>query len=56
MVKQNVQFKWTDTEKGAFNNIKAAIAHVPSLKSLDFERDFILYTFSLDNSLAAMLT
>ena len=46
MVKQSVQFKWTDTEKGAFNNIKATIAHAPSLKSPDFERYFILYTFA----------
>ena len=56
MVKQSVQFKWTDIEKGAFNNIKAAIAHAPSLKSPDFEKDFILYTFSSNNSLTTVLT
>ena len=56
MVKQSVQFKWIDIEKGAFNNIKTAIAHAPSLKSLDFEKYFILYTFAFDNSLAAVLT
>ena len=56
MVKQSVQFKWTDIEKGSFNDIKVATAHAPSLKSLDFEKDFILYTFSFDNSLATMLT
>ena len=39
-----------------FNNIKEEIAHTPSLKSPDFEKDFILYTFSYDNSLAAVLT
>ena len=56
MVKQSVQFKWTDTEKGAFNNIKEAIAHAPSLKSPNFENDFIMYTFSPDNSLTTALT
>ena len=56
MVKQCVQFKWTDTEKFSFNNIKAAITHVPSLKSPNFEKDFILYTFASDNSLATVLT
>ena len=56
MVKQSVQFKWTDIEKGAFNNIKIAVAHAPSLKSPDFEKDFILYTFASDNSLATVLT
>ena len=56
MVKQSVQFKWTEKEKGAFNNIKAVIAHAPSLKSPDFEKYFILYTFSSDNSLPVVLT
>ena len=56
MVKQSVQFKWTDIEKGAFNNIKEAIVHTPSLKSPDFENDFIFYTFSSNNSPATVLT
>ena len=56
MIKQSVQFKWADTEKGAFNNIKAEIAQAPSLKSPDFEKDLIMYNFSSDNSLAAVLT
>ena len=29
MVKQSVQFKWTDVGKVSFNDIKAAIAHAP---------------------------
>ena len=56
MVKQSVQFKWTDSEKDAFNKIKKSIAHSPSLKSPNFEKDFILYTFALDDSLAVVLT
>ena len=56
MVKQSVQFKWTDIEKVSFKYIKTKIAQEPSLKSLDFEKDFILYTFASDNSLAAVLT
>ena len=56
MVKQSVQFKWTDTEKDSFNKIKEEISHAPSLKSIDFEKDFILYTFTSDNSLAILLT
>ena len=46
MVKQSVQFKWTDVEKNAFSKIKKYFVHTPSLKSLDFEKDFILYTFA----------
>ena len=56
MVKKSVQFKWTDIDKGAFNKIKTSIAHAPSLKSPNFENDFILYTFASDDSLAAVLT
>ena len=56
MVKQSIQFKWTDSDKGAFDNIKMSIAHAPSLKSPKFEKDFILYTFASDDSLAAVLT
>ena len=56
MVKQSVQFKWTDIEKNAFSKIKTVVAHAPSLKSLDFDKDFILYTFASDDSLAAVLT
>ena len=56
MVKQSVQFKWTDLEKGAFNQIKTSTAHAPSLKSPNFEKDFILYTFASHDSLVAVLT
>ena len=56
MVKQNALFKWIEIEKSAFNKIKTVVAHAPSLKSPDFDKDFILYTFASDDSLAAVLT
>ena len=56
MVKQSVQFKWNDVEKNTFSKIKTFVVHAPSLKSPDFEKDFILYTFASDDSLAAVLT
>ena len=56
MVKQSVQFKWTDVEKNTFSKIKIAVAHAPSLRSPYFEKDFILYTFASNDSLAAVLT
>ena len=51
MVKQSVH-----VEKKAFSKIKTSIAHAPSLKSPNFEKDFILYTFVSNDSLAAVLT
>ena len=56
MVKQSVQFKWIDVEKNAFSKIKTSIAHAPSLKSPNFEKYIILYTFVSDDSLAVVLT
>ena len=56
MVKHSVQFKWTDLEKNAFRKIKKFVAHAPSLKIPNFEKDFILYTFASNDSLAAVLT
>src|SRR5713226_4145338 len=55
MVKQNALFKWTEIEKSAFSKIKTMVAHAPSLKSLDFDKDFIMYTFASDDSLAVVL-
>ena len=56
MVKESVQFKWNNVEKNAFSKIKTSVAHAPSLKSPNFEKDFLLYTFASDDSLAAVLT
>ena len=56
VVKQSVQFKWADVENNALSKIKTSIAHATSFKSPDFEKDFILYTFASDDSLAAVLT
>ena len=56
MVKQSVQFRWTNVEKNAFSKINTSIVHAPSLKSPNFEKDFILYTFASVDALAAVLT
>jgi hypothetical protein len=56
MIHKDAKFKWDDERKDAFNNIKAAISRAPVLRSPDFNRDFFLYTFASDQSLAAVLT
>jgi hypothetical protein len=56
MIKKGVYFKWIPLEKESFENIKTAIANAPSLRSIDFSKDFLLYTFMSDHSLVAMLT
>jgi hypothetical protein len=52
MIHKDVKFKWDEEQKDAFRNIKTAISRAPVLRSLDFNRDFFLYTFSFDQSLA----
>ena len=42
-------------KKNAFSKIKTVVAHAPSLKSPDFDKEFIMYTFASDDSLAAVL-
>eukprot|EP00253_Pinus_taeda_P020053 PITA_20053 len=56
MVKKDVVYNWGKKEKYAFARIKQTIAEAPALYSPDFKKDFLLYTFASDNSLAAVLT
>ena len=50
MIKKDSNFKWTKERKEAFEKIKEAIAKAPTLRSPDFNIEFILYT------IAAVLT
>ena len=56
MIKKDSNFKWTKERKEAFEKIKEAIAEVPTLRSPNFDNEFILYTFSSNHSIASMLT
>jgi hypothetical protein len=52
---KDVEFKWDDEQKKAFNEIKNAISQSPMLRSLNFNKDFSLYTFASNQSLATIL-
>ena len=56
MIKKDLNFKWTKERREAFDKIKEAIARAPTLRTLNFENEFIIYTFAFDHSVAAMLT
>ena len=56
VVKKDSNFKWTKEMKEAFEKIKEAIVEDPTLQSPNFDNEFILYTFSFDHSIAAVLT
>jgi len=56
LVKKYISFKWNKQQGFSFTKIKSAIADAPFLQSLDFNKDFTLYTFSSDTTFATMLT
>jgi len=56
MIKKDVVYSWGKREKYAFTHIRQAITKAPTLYSLDFKKNFLLYTFTYDNLLAAVLT
>jgi hypothetical protein len=56
LIRKDVEFKWDDEWKKAFININTTISQDTILRSLDFNKDFFLYTFASDQSLAAILT
>ena len=56
MIKKDANFKWSKERKEAFDKIKEAIAEAPTLRSPNFDNEFILYTFASDHSIAAVLT
>ena len=55
MIKDAI-FNWGQTKKESFQKILESISEAPSLLSLEFNKDFILYTFASDISYAAVLT
>ena len=56
MIKKDSNFKWKKERKEAFEKIKEAIVEAPTLRSPNFDHEFILYTFASDHSIAVVLT
>ena len=53
MIKTDSNFKWTKERNDTFDKIEEDIAEVPTL---NFDKEFILYTFAFDHSIVAVLT
>jgi hypothetical protein len=56
MLKKEQRFEWTTNTQEAFNKIKGAITTTPILISPDFQKDFIIYSFSTEVVVASILT
>lgn len=55
MLKKENEIKWTHEAKQAFNEIKKALTEALVLISPNFEKDFQIYSFALDHTIAGVL-
>ena len=56
IIKKYSNFKWINERKEAFDKIKESIVEAPTLRSLNFDNEFILYTFASIHSIVVALT
>jgi len=55
MLKKDSQVKWMDEALKSFNMVKFALSSALVLVSLDYTQDFILFSFSFEHTMAAVL-
>ena len=55
MLKKDSKVKWTLEAKQAFESIKTALTQAPVLTSPQFDKDFIIFSFASDHTMAAVL-
>ena len=56
MMSEKEIFKWNAEGKKAFDEIKNSIALAPTLVTLDFKKDFIIYFNASEHTLLGILT
>jgi len=50
-----VDFKWTAEAKKSFEEIKKALTQAPVLISPDFTKEFLIFTFAFEDTIAGVL-
>eukprot|EP00253_Pinus_taeda_P019184 PITA_19184 len=55
MLKKDSELKWTEEAVKSFNLVKLILSSAPTLISPDYTQDFILFSFSSEHTLAAVL-
>ena len=55
MLKNGHEIKWTAEAKKSFKEIKQAISEAPMLVSPDFTKDFLIFSYALEHTIAAVL-
>eukprot|EP00253_Pinus_taeda_P026676 PITA_26676 len=55
MLKKGSEIKWTDATRRSCESIKKAIMEAPTLISPDYNKEFHIFSFAFDDTLAAIL-
>eukprot|EP00253_Pinus_taeda_P010803 PITA_10803 len=55
MLKKGADFKWTAEARKSFEEIKKALTQAPVLISPDFTKEFLIFTFASDDTVAGVL-
>ena len=55
MLRKDSALKWTVEVKQSFDAAKEALTKTPVLLSLDFQKDFIIFSFALEHTIATVL-
>ena len=55
MLKKDSQVSWMEEVVKSFNLVKLALSSAPVLISPDYTQDFILFSFALEHTMAAVL-
>ena len=55
MLKKDHEIKWIVEAKKSFKNIKQAISEAPVLVSPDFEKDFLVFSYASEHTIAIVL-
>jgi hypothetical protein len=55
MLKKNNEVKWTAEAKALFSHIKKVISEAPVLASPDYLKDFLIFSFASEHTLATIL-
>ena len=55
LLKKDAKFEWTDEGKFAFKSIKNAISMSPVLISPDYSKEFQIFSFASEDTIASVL-
>ena len=54
-LKKDAKFEWTDEGKDAFKSIKDATSKSPVLINLDYSKEFQIFSFASEDTIASVL-